>query len=337
MINPELPVSEPAEFFGREPIVKRIFSRIGAERPQSIAVIGGRKSGKTSLLNYLFNEQVRGRFLTNPELYTFSLIRSDSVTGGAEHLLRLVTGGALGEGRGDQNPYASLQKLVEAIHSEGKKLIVLLDDFHLVTGNKEYPLEFFSFLRSLANNYNVAYVTTSFLELQQLCVVKAIEESPFFNIFTNVSLGLFSISEATEYLSSILGTARNVAEEIVTACGPSPYLLKIVASLIQGKKVVESEVASSYEKTVHPSFVPYFEKIVSILPKDSYTSLKAVIKSGTPDVKERHLLRVLVHHGFLVEDGDRIVPCSQAFALFLRKNLTQSMLRGRDGYGSNES
>jgi eukaryotic-like serine/threonine-protein kinase len=333
MIDPDAPITASEEFFGRESVVKRIFSRIGAERPQSIAVIGGRKSGKTSLLNYMMSESTRSAYLANPGQYIFTLIRSDSLDGKPEQMLKLVIGDAFGGVDDDRNVYASLQKLVEPMHAAGKKLIVLFDDFHLVTGNKEYPLEFFSFFRSLANNYNVAYVTTSFLELQQLCVVKAIEESPFFNIFTNLSLGLFTQDEAARYLQRLANIPKKAAESIIAFCGPSPYLVKMIAWLVEQKKVDASEVVAGYEKSVHQFFIPYFEKIVSLLPRDSFNPLRAVVKNGTPDIKELHHLRTLVRHGFLIENGDKVDPFSEAFGIFLKKNLSQSMLLGRDGYG----
>ncbi len=334
MINPDLAVLEPRDFFGREPIVKRLFSRIGAERPQSIAVIGGRKSGKTSLLNHIFHEETRNAFLGSPDRYAFTLIRNAKVSVTADAMLRLIIAGAFGSETEDANPYAALQKLVGAHHEMGKKLIVLFDDFHLVTGNKDYPLEFFSFLRSLANNYNVAYVTTSYLELQQLCVVKAIEESPFFNIFTNLTLGLFTSEEGGEFLAHLLGSQRVVSDALARFCGPHPYLLKSVAALVLDKAISLSDATKAPEKSVLPSLVPYFEKIVSLLPKDAFPALKAVAKNGKPDIRELHHLRTLIRHGFLVEEDDCVEPFSEAFGLFIRKHCTQAMLKGRDGYDS---
>ncbi|HOT02427.1 MAG TPA: ATP-binding protein, partial [Acidobacteriota bacterium] len=40
-------------FFGRRREVTRIFSRIGAARPQSVSVVGERRIGKSSLLNHI--------------------------------------------------------------------------------------------------------------------------------------------------------------------------------------------------------------------------------------------------------------------------------------------
>ena len=106
------------------------------------------------------------------------------------------------------NFYGDFHKRIETFHQSGKKVIVFLDDFHFITSNKNFPLEFFSFLRSMANNYNLAYVTTSFLELQKLCKVKEIQESPFFNIFTNMHLAMISFEDAIELYIMLTGESK---------------------------------------------------------------------------------------------------------------------------------
>ena len=69
-INPydsQEPVNDPNKFWGRSVEVARIFSRIGASRPQSVSLIGEPKIGKTSLIRYLLSEQVRKKYLEDHE------------------------------------------------------------------------------------------------------------------------------------------------------------------------------------------------------------------------------------------------------------------------------
>lgn len=47
------PVREPAQFFGRRGEVRKLVQVLGARVPQSVSVIGERRIGKTSLLNFL--------------------------------------------------------------------------------------------------------------------------------------------------------------------------------------------------------------------------------------------------------------------------------------------
>ena len=46
------PISDPRRFFGREREVEQIFSRLRNEEFESSSVVGDRRIGKTSLLNY---------------------------------------------------------------------------------------------------------------------------------------------------------------------------------------------------------------------------------------------------------------------------------------------
>lgn len=66
MPNPYLnrvAIRDPAQFYCRRREVARIFSRLGADRPQSIAVVGERRIGKSSLLNYLCAPEVQRQYL----------------------------------------------------------------------------------------------------------------------------------------------------------------------------------------------------------------------------------------------------------------------------------
>lgn len=56
MTNPfinRLPVTDPSEFFGRRRHARKILELIGAKTPQSCYVVGSRRIGKTSLVNYV--------------------------------------------------------------------------------------------------------------------------------------------------------------------------------------------------------------------------------------------------------------------------------------------
>jgi AAA+ ATPase superfamily predicted ATPase len=286
MIDPEKPVENPQDFYGQKHALRRIFSRIGAERPQSVAVIGGIKTGKTSLLNCIAHETTRREYLDRSDAYRFCRVDSGA------------------------------QAFRDA-----------------------FPLEFFSFLRSLANNYNLAYVTSSFLELQKLCVIKDIEESPFFNIFTNLSLGPLSLQEGMELLSALTGREDGELERIVSWAGSFPYVLKLIGKALTagvrapgvraaGVRASGGPGSRDPEKEFLPALVPYFEKVLSILPKEAFSSLKNLARDKAPDPREVHVLRPLIKQGFLVEKEDLITSFAPAFSAYLRKNLSKKALQG---------
>ncbi len=328
MLDPEAPVTDPSDFFGHAGLVRRIFSRIGAERPQSVAVIGGKKSGKTSLLAYISAESVKERFLEDMGRFVFVPVCSggamsrdpDSFLAGLEGLLPMPAGGG--------NPYERVKKTIDGLHAAGKRVVILLDDFHYITQNKLFPLEFFSFLRSMANNYNLAYVTTSFVELQRLCAVKDVQESPFFNIFTNLAIGMLAREEAEALFVKLTGVDEALSQKVVAWCGSSPYLVKLVASQFSTEAHPEALDDAGFQRVLLPAAAPYFHQIVSLLPKEAFKPLQAVSRGKAIGQSELHHVSSLIKQGFLVEHDGEVACFSPAFLAFLRTGLTEGMLSG---------
>ncbi len=330
MIDPESPIRDPSEFVGQTGMIRRIFSRIGAERPQSVAVIGGKKSGKTSLLAYIGDESVRRKYLEKPETFVFAKVCADcDPAGDPDSFLAELAKLLPGFSDGSANKYEGVRKAVEALHSTGKRVVVLLDDFHAITQNKRFPLEFFSFLRSMANNYNLAYLTTSFLALQKLCVVKDVQESPFFNIFTNLSLGMLTAEEARELFTRVSGMEAGAAAKVAAFCGNSPYVLKKAAARLFKERIAESIADAELERLLLPEAAPFFQTIVSLLPVDASKPLLAVAKGRNPEYSDIHHLNPLVKQGFLNEESEAVACSSPLFLAFLQRSFSAKMLKGK--------
>jgi len=64
-------IRDVSRFYGRTRETARIFSRIGAARPQSVSVVGDRRIGKSSLLNYMYFPEIQKKYLQDPENYIF--------------------------------------------------------------------------------------------------------------------------------------------------------------------------------------------------------------------------------------------------------------------------
>lgn len=237
--------------------------------------------------------------------------------------------GLLPGGRGGANRYETVRGCIDALHHNGRRVIVFLDDFHFITTNELFPLEFFSFLRSLANNYNLAYVTTSILELQKLCAVKDVQESPFFNIFTNLHLGMLAAEDARALFSRITGAAADLAERVTSWCGGSAYLLKKAGERLASEKAPERLDEPGLERILFPVAAPYFEEIMSLLPPEAYKPLAGISKGKAPDPATVHHLDSLVKQGFLVEREGELSCFSPAFLQFLKKCLAPGMLTGK--------
>lgn len=189
--------------------LNRVYARLFAARPQSMAVIGDWQVGKSSFMAQIPDPEVYKDYL--PE-GTQPLFFSYDIAAGLEwEPLLIRMGEELAQAAKTQipegSPPHSFQALVRALNDK-YCIYVLFDNFELLTQNPDVPLEFYSFLRSLANSYRIAYVTCSRASLQTLCVRQDICESPFFNIFTNLELRGFSPAD-TAQLIKLSGSGRD--------------------------------------------------------------------------------------------------------------------------------
>jgi hypothetical protein len=245
----------------------------------------------------------------------------------ADDFLDALNGLLGGKKEPGETEYNRLQRQVEDLHRGGVNLVCFFDDFHHVTRNTNFPLEFFSFLRSLANNYNLAYVTSSYLELQKLCVAKDIEESPFFNIFTNTALGPLTDDEARDLLVSLTGWGAADAGRAASWAGSLPYVLKLVARACPDGPPPEGRE----EKILLPVLKDYLCTILAILPREAFKPLKDAARGKAADPRESHFLKPLARHHFLLDDGATLTFFSEAFKIFVQKHATAAMLKGDGG------
>ena len=84
------PISDPRRFFGRAREVEQIFGRLRNEEFESSSVVGDRRIGKTSLLNYLADPGVRAAHGLGSGRYIFVYVDLQMVdeTMGPEQLWR---------------------------------------------------------------------------------------------------------------------------------------------------------------------------------------------------------------------------------------------------------
>lgn len=228
------PIQGSEGFFNRASERSRIASRIAAARPQSVSVVGGLRVGKSSLVNWLCDPGSQAGYLEDPSSYLLLRLRlryDPPATPSA--FFSRVDAAMQYNGRSMVADYDGFSDAVKMLQEEGLKLILFLDDFGEVTQQSGFPLDFFSFMRSVANSNDVGYMTTSDQPLQSLCHTQDIEESPFFNIFTTVTLEPFSVEEARQLVEDPAREAGapfgEEAEWILELGGTNPYLLQLTS------------------------------------------------------------------------------------------------------------
>jgi len=237
------PILAPQYFFGRDYELRRIFSLWRRFPLQNVAVIGKKRSGKTSLLHYLMNITLtephhlrpdqKNDWLPQPEHYRWVFVDfQDARMVSRERLLRHILAG-LGLPIPEPCDLAAFMDVVsETLTSPA---IILMDEINAAIDSPELDQQFWGSLRSLGTNFtggNLAFLLTSHESPAQLATERG-KPSPFFNIFGHsLTLKPLPEPEARELIDSspIQFTAEDI-EWILTESACWPWLLQILCHL----------------------------------------------------------------------------------------------------------
>jgi len=337
------PISDPRRFFGRAREVEQIFGRLRNEEFESSSVVGDRRIGKTSLLNYLADPGIRAAHGLESERYNFFYVDLQMVDEamGPEQLWRrlLVLMRRQCTAEGIEDALAALEQstrlttfdldeLFQQVDDKGLHIVFLLDEFERVTENENFGPDFYYGLRSLMIRHKVALVTSSRLELIELCHSEAVKSSPFFNIFANINLRLFSDADWHVMVSrSLTGTGVRFSEpemeQLLDLAGLHPYFLQAACCMLYetyrlglSEAVRRDSLAENFRSEAVPHIMSYwdnsgdYEKIVltaaALLEQTgiqtrefSLPDLQKVFARSEPWVER------LAKRGLLMSDGDR--------------------------------
>jgi hypothetical protein len=289
------PISDPSRFFGRAHEVGQIFGRLRNAEFGSSSVVGERRMGKTSLLNYLADPTVRAAHDLGPERYIFVYVDLQMVDEamGPEQLWRRllaltrrhcadqgINGVLAALEERERLDTSDLDELFRQVDDKGYHVVFLLDEFEHVTANHSFGPDFYYGLRSLMIHHKVALVTSSRLELIELCHSGAISSSPFFNIFANINLRLFSNADCQLMVSRSLGGTgvqfyEPEMEQVLDLAGLHPYFLQAASWMLYeshrmglGEKARRVFLAEHFRAEAVPHILDYwdnsgdYEKIV---------------------------------------------------------------------------
>lgn len=320
------PLKGRAGFYNRISELTRIISRSAADGPQSVSVVGPPRTGKTSLINYLCDPAQRAQDLDDPSRYVYlCLYLREDPPGSPEAFFARMQAALQRSGQGAMGPgYDGFLALVEQLMQEGRKLVLFLDDFDQVTLHRGFPLDFFSFMRSIANSNDVGYVTTSYEPLQQLCYAPAVGESPFFNIFTTVNLEAFEPEEALKLVERPAREAGSPfgqeVDWILELGGTSPYLLQLTASVAfeeraQGRLDRELLAARAFGEARE-----YLELIwEKHFPRAQLAVLRALATGKVVERRHQHAAGTLERRGYLRRNGEGYLFTSALLKRFVKE------------------
>jgi PAS domain-containing protein len=238
------PIRQRDYFFNRQREVSQALSLL--RNLQNVALVGPRRIGKTSLLFHLADPAIHTDQGLSSDEYVFVYLDGEELTElDADQIRRAMAEelvAALGAG-GREVPsvllpegplgYRAFRQAMRQLTQQGLKLIFCFDEFECLGVNPHLGPGFFSSLRGLAGQFDVAYVTASKTLIHALTYANAgTLSSPFFNTFAHLHLDLFSADDAQGLIEKLAAKAgvpfpSELANFVVELAGPHPLLLQI--------------------------------------------------------------------------------------------------------------
>jgi serine/threonine-protein kinase len=335
------PIIEPEHFAGRRQEARQIFSHL--HNMDSSAVLGERRIGKTSFLKYVPHPDTVREFGHDPEKYLFVFVDlqgfdgRDTPGGFWRAVLNEITTQAKDDEK--QNVLAKtraqpslgtreLADLFDGIGRQGRRVVLLLDEFDSVTGNLNFDLDFFNSLRSLAIHHNLALITASRRELVELCHSREVAGSPFFNIFANIDLGLLTLDEAWELMDKALAGTAVIFDQVereylqqMTGC--HPFFLQMAGHFLfeaHTRRLNEKERRSftieKCKRQVASHFADYWDRsnhdersVLAALAQLS--GMESGDNLGLTELEQlvgysARMLRQLIRRGLLLKVGEKV-------------------------------
>lgn len=314
-------ISVRHEFFGRENEMREIFQML--EQQQSIALIGERRAGKSSILNAIDFLRHESKLSKDVCLVFVNCLYAE---GSPEkrfikHILHQITS----ELKIDKLPPErdSLIDAAEAARSRGYKLVILMDEIDVIVDNPQIPKDLFSFFRAWSENFHIPFVITSREgKIEPLLSFTSIG-SPFWNSLKTVYVGPFTHAETLNltmtpaYLCGQPFTPEQV-KWIHDHGGHHPFFIQIAASSVFSQPKLDPE---RWYATFMTEANQHFEYMLDVLEKKQCDALAAFLH-GEP--LSSRMQSELLLKGMLIEEGggQRLFSVALADKLRARYNKT---------------
>ncbi|MDQ1329250.1 MAG: eukaryotic-like serine/threonine-protein kinase, partial [Candidatus Poribacteria bacterium] len=168
---------------------------------------------------------------------------------------------------------------------------------------------------------NVAYITSSRIQLQQLCHTKQIADSPFFNIFSSLYLGAFSEAEAMELITIPSASAGIPLEPyidfLLDVGGTYPLFLQIACSALFEYLQLGDELdlfgREEVCETIMDEARPHFSYIWEQMSDTEHQVFQKISEGKEIDAHQRGILRELIKQGYVIENSKGLRLFSSLF------------------------
>jgi DNA-binding CsgD family transcriptional regulator len=365
------PISDAQRFTGRAREVEQIFSRLRNVEFESSSLVGERRIGKTSLLNYIADPNVRRAHGLDPQESIFvyaDLALLDATTTPPrlwQYLLRQIVphlepdqaqilNGALHDASSLDN--FTLAEIFDRLDAQKRRVVLLLDEFENVTRNHSFGPDFFYGLRSLAIHHHLALITSSRRELIELTHSDEIRSSPFFNIFANINVRLLTRPDAIMLISNALQNkefrfTEAEIETLIRLAGTHPFFLQSAAHFLFQEYIENLDAparSTAWQEKFRAEAMPHlFEYWRQCEPREKVVLAACALRvpheqAGTTaamsDITLRNFLarseRILAQlekRALISQIGEQYMPFNQLFTQYILAAFEDAHVADGDG------
>jgi hypothetical protein len=342
-------ITDPGCFVGRQREIESLYSAVITHQCRSI--VGERKLGKSSLLTAVARPAMLERYGLDPARTLFLYLdlegmasaeredfwievldRLSAVLPPAADTLRDRVERLLDTG---ELRFTTVRRLLRRVRDAGLDLVLTLDEFEGLAQNPNFEPDFYGELRSLAGELGIAYLTASKRGLYELTYHHTDTlSSPFFNIFSEMTLGLMAEDEARGLLETLSqqgsgpGFCDEEIELALELAGPHPFFLQIAGFyLYELPGRGEPQSPDVYERAARrftAEAEDHYRYIWSQLSDEEQQALLS------PNMASELLRRTLQAKALIRQEQDRFVSFGHSFAIFLEGRRHQKQASPTD-------
>jgi tRNA A-37 threonylcarbamoyl transferase component Bud32 len=329
-------ITDPACFYGRSREIEGLYSAVVTHQCRS--VVGERKLGKSSLLTAVAHPDLMERYGLDPSRTLFIYLDLEGMVSARreefwiELLDRLSAVLPAGDSlewvekllvqHAGEMRFTTIRRLLRRVRDAGLDLVFTLDEFEGLARNPSFEPDFYGELRSLSGELGIVYLTASKRGLYELTYHHSDTlSSPFFNIFSEMTVGLMPEDEARgllETLSQQAGKPGFCEEEVDLAlelAGPHPFFLQIAGfHLYELPGRGESKFPDAYDRAARRFNVEAEDHYRYLWSQLSAEQQQALL---SPNTAIEALRKALLDKALIRQEGRRFVPFGHAFAVFL--------------------
>lgn len=311
------------DFYNRKEEIGRIVDSIRGM--QCFSIVGERRIGKTSVLEHVLSKEFLMEYDLDLNKYIivyFSMAELHEITKQTivENLVKKLEQ-YIQIGKKSTDIFENLIALVDELGSNGKKVIIAVDEFELITHILDDHFSFW--LRNILQKPNIMAITASRTTIRALSDDKP--ASPLYNIFMNITLGLFSRRETEEMIIEMFqkGGKKLNKDEISflsDLSGGNPYLIQLIGYYYyeerkRDKEAPQQEFKNKVLNQLRDIFEGYW---------DHLSEKEKIVLYNYKKIKKDQVSYNLQKKGFLIDESGELKIFSSLFCKFIKTKIPQS-------------